>query len=206
MDILLLTETNFILDITFEQAPQCERLLALALEQGVSVVIPEYSFAEAEGNIGNTIQNRFVAIDAAITALKQSERSKYQDVTTLIKQLEEFKVSTEAEERPNLHIRIKEIEEIVSIIPFTPEIATCAELRSLRQIPPFKSSDQRIYESILYFAKENQAQDLTMLFLTRDRNDFDYPYIYEELSSFSVELFFSAGECIKRMRELLRKG
>lgn len=44
-----------------------------------------------------------------------------------------------------------------------------------------------------------------MLFLTRDQNDFNYPYIHEELSSLSVELFFSAGECIRRIRDLLRK-
>ncbi|MBM3237417.1 hypothetical protein FJZ31_14095 [Candidatus Poribacteria bacterium] len=55
VDVFILTETNFILDITFEQSQQCEQLLFLAREQEVQVVIPEYSFAEAEGNIRNTI-------------------------------------------------------------------------------------------------------------------------------------------------------
>jgi len=121
VDILLLTETNFILDITFEQSQQCEQLLFLAREHEIQVVIPEYSFAEAEGNIGNTIQKRLSAIDSAI----------------------------------------------------------------------------------LQFARENQAPDLKMLFLTRDKTDFDFPYIRMELASLSVELFFSAGECIRRIRELL---
>ncbi|MCP4401692.1 MAG: hypothetical protein GY801_30880 [bacterium] len=75
MGIFLLTETNFILDIIFEQSQQCERLLTLALEQRIQFVIPEYSFAEAEGNIGNTLQKRASTIDAAVSALKQAERS-----------------------------------------------------------------------------------------------------------------------------------
>ncbi|HIE28857.1 TPA: hypothetical protein EYP66_16400 [Candidatus Poribacteria bacterium] len=49
----------------------------------------------------------------------------------------------------------------------------------------------------------NQAPDLKMLFLTRDKTDFDFPYIRSELAFLSIELFFSAGECIRRIRELL---
>jgi len=123
-------------------------LLSFALEQEIPVVVPEYSFAEAEGNIGNTLQKRFTAIDTAIAALKQSARSAYQDVTMLINQLEQFKVQSEEEERPVLHTRLNELDNIVSMIPFTAEIAACAELRKLRQLAPFKSSDQNIYESI----------------------------------------------------------
>ncbi len=202
-DVLLLTETNLILDITFEQSQQCERLLFLASEQNIQVVIPEYSFAEAEGNIGNTIQKRLSAIDSAISALRQSARSAYQDLAMLINQLQQFKAHSEAEELPVLHTRMEELEESVSVIPFSAEVAARAELRGLRQLAPFKQTDQKIYESILQFARENQSPDLRMLFLTRDKADFDFPYIQNELASLSVEFFFSAGECIRRIRELL---
>ncbi len=206
MDILLITETNFILDITFEQSQQCERLLPLVKEYRIPLVIPEYAVAEAEGNISNTLQKRFDAIDSAISALKQSARSAYQEVRPLIEQLEAFKVQSEHVERPLLHTKITVVEEHASIIPFTPEIAVRAELRGLRQLPPFKSSDRCIYESILHFARENHAPDITMLLLTRDRNDFDYPSIHQELSAYSVELRFSAGDCIKRLRELVESS
>jgi hypothetical protein len=170
------------LDITFEQSQQCERLLFLASEQGIQVVIPEYSFAEAEGNIGNTIQKRLSAIDSVISVLRQSARSAYQDVETLINQLQHFRARSEEEELPALHARIREFEESVSIIPYSAEIAARAELRGLRQIAPFKQADRKIYESILQFARENQAPDLNMLFLTRDETDFDFPYIRRELA------------------------
>ena len=106
MDILLMTETNFILDITFEQSQQCERLLTFAQEHDIPLIIPEYAVAEAEGNIGKTLQTRFETIDSTISALKQSARSAYQDVNPLIEQLEAFKVQSEYEERPLLHTKI----------------------------------------------------------------------------------------------------
>jgi hypothetical protein len=98
---------------------------------------------------------------------------------------------------------MRELEEIASIIPFTSEAMAKAELRELRQIAPFKQTDRKIYESILIFVRANQSPNVKMLFLTRDKNDFDFPYIRDELASMDVELFFSAGECIRRIRELL---
>jgi len=72
----------------------------------------------------------------------------------------------------------------------------------LKLVAPFKQTDRKIYESILIFARANQNPSLKMLFLTRDKSDFDFPYIREELVSTGVELFLSAGECIKRIREI----
>ncbi|MBM3237416.1 hypothetical protein FJZ31_14090 [Candidatus Poribacteria bacterium] len=124
-------------------------------------------------------------------------------MAALINQLQQFKTRSEEEELPTLHARIREFEETVSTIPYSAEITARAELRGLRPLAPFKQADRKIYESILQFARENQSPDLKMLFLTRDKTDFDFSYIRSELAFLSVELFFSAGECIRRIRELL---
>lgn len=200
--MLLLSETNFILDLTFEQASECERLLLLIREQGIKLVIPEYSFAEAEGNITTTMQKRCSTVDAAIGVLRQAGRSAYQNVTMLIHELEQFNVHSFTQEQPTLHNSVYHLMKNTSVIPFSAEIALRAELRGLRQLAPFKPSDRNIYESILHFARLNQTLDVAMLFLTRDKADFDVPYIYEELADLSVELFFSAGDCIRRIHEL----
>ena len=62
-----------------------------------------------------------------------------------------------------------------------------------------------MYESLLHFARLNQTSDAAMLFLTRDKADFDFPYIREELAALSVELLFSAGDCTRRIRELVER-
>jgi hypothetical protein len=62
-----------------------------------------------------------------------------------------------------------------------------------------------IYESILAFARLNQSPDVAMVFLERDVTHFDVPEVKSELAAVGVEIYFMAGEAVKRIRELLGK-
>ncbi len=57
--VMLLGETNLLLDVAFAQDTNCEYLVELAVEQKIHVAIPEYALAEAED--GADIVRRFVA-------------------------------------------------------------------------------------------------------------------------------------------------
>lgn len=203
MEILLITETNFILDIAFEQSEQAEQLLALIQQQNIFLVIPEYAFAEAEGNIKNTIQKRSAIVEETIAVLRQADRSTYHDLDELITRLRQFQERTQIQEFPILHSRMNTLSENSFIIPFTADISTRAELRDLRQLTPQKATDRRILESVLFFAQTNRSSDFVMLFLTFDKEDFNVPSIRDELAAVNVKLFFPAGECVRRIRELL---
>jgi len=203
MEIILITETNFILDIAFEQSEQAEQLLTLILQQNIVLVIPEYAFAEAEGNIKSTIRKRNAIVEQTIAVLRQADRSAYQDLDELITRLQKFQESSQIQEFPFLHSKIKSLSENSFIIPFTADISVKAELRDLKYLAPQKSADRRIFESVLFFAQTNSDSDFVMLFLTFDKEDFNVPSIRDELAAVNVELFFSAGECIKRIKELL---
>jgi hypothetical protein len=89
--IALIAETNFVLDIAFEQSEECSRLLDFIRKNGVSLVIPEYALAEADGSILTKIENRLTAIDSALNALKQASRSIYSDLDDFINKLEKYK-------------------------------------------------------------------------------------------------------------------
>jgi hypothetical protein len=203
-NIFLLTETNFILDLSFQQAPDCERLFLLAQEHDIELVIPEYSFAEAEGNLTTTLRKRCATLEAAISVLRQADRSAYQDLARLIQELEQVKVQAFTQEQPILHARIQYLTKSASVIPFSAEIGVQAELRGLRRLAPWKPTDRNVYESMLHFVRENQSSEVRMLFLTRDRADFDVPSLHDELAALSVELLFSAGDGIRRIREIIR--
>ena len=203
MEIILITETNFILDIAFEQSEQAEQLLTLIQQQNIVLVIPEYAFAEAEGNIKSTIRKRNAIVEQTIAVLRQADRSAYQDLDELITRLQQFQESSQIQEFPFLHSKIKSLSENSFIIPFTADISVKAELRDLKYLAPQKSADRRILESVLFFAQTNRGPDFFMLFLTFDKEDFNVPSIRDELAAVNVELFFSAGECIKRIKELL---
>jgi hypothetical protein len=186
-----------------EQERNCEYLMNLANEQHLRLVIPEAAFAEAEGTMVEIIQNRLNTLEPAIQALRQFSRSAYHNLENLLMELEQFISLVSSTEIPVLQTRMNEIRKVVDIVPFTAEAFMNAELRELKRIAPFKQNDRRIYESIIYFAKTNQNKNVTMLFLTRDKDDFDFSYIRDELNTIGVELFFSAGECNRRIRQVL---
>jgi hypothetical protein len=45
-----------------------------------------------------------------------------------------------------------------------------------------------------------------MVFLQRDALHFDNPEVKAELAALDVEIYFSAGEAVRRIRELLGKA
>ncbi len=200
--LTVIVETNFILDITFEQSEQADRLLTLVLEHAIPIVAPEYAFAEARGNTVRTIEMRVTTTETMIKVLRQSDRSAYQrNIGNLIAALEQFRDESIATELPVLQSKINALTEQIVQIPFNNEIATRAELRELGQYPPEKPTDKRVYESILMFARENPG--IKMLFLTMDRSDFNIDFIRDELAHHGIEIFFSSGDCIRRIREIL---
>ena len=97
-NLVLIAETNFVLDIAFEQSEECSRLLDFIRNNGISLVIPEYALAEAEGSILTKIENRLNAIDSALNALKQASRSIYSDLDDFINKLEKYKNGIEQKE------------------------------------------------------------------------------------------------------------
>ena len=74
-NLVLIAETNFVLDIAFEQSDECSRLLDFIRKKNIKLVIPEYAFAEADGSILDKLRNRLDAIDSALAVLKQASRS-----------------------------------------------------------------------------------------------------------------------------------
>jgi len=201
--VIFLAETNFILDVALEQDTNCEYLKDLADEEQIQMAIPEYAIAEAEGAGVQKLLNRLKALEPALSALRQFSRSAYHDLDGLIRGVEQVIGNVKTNEIPLVVEKISKIRQLATTIPLTSEILVQVKLREAKQIPPFKKSDICIYESILKFASENKDSGLNFVFLNRDRKDFDYPQIHAELQALGVELFFSAGDCVRRIRELL---
>lgn len=147
--------------------------------------------------------NRLKALESALYALRQFSRSAYHDIDSLIRGVEQLIDDVKTTEIPLVVEKISTLRQLATTIPLASEILVRVKLREAKQIPPFKNPDICIYESILKFAAENQGREFNFVFLNRDRKDFDYPQIHAELQALDVELFFSAGDCVRRIRELL---
>jgi hypothetical protein len=200
--IILIAETNFVIDIALEQSEECKRLIDFLHKHNVDLFIPEYAFAEADGTIYNIIRERSRAINSALNALRQASRSTYHSLDEFIVKLQQYEDSMKQTEHNSAIEKKNSLAETSYTITFSPESMARSEIRRLKNIAPFKPSDRAIYESILEFAGRTRQQDNKMLFLTRDKEDFNFDFIREELASLNIEIFFSAGECIRRIMEL----
>jgi len=179
-------------------------LLDLAQQDLIVMSIPRFAFSEAKGQSEVITQRRIENLQLTISNLRELRRSRHREeemnelidrVTNLIDQLQR-----EIDERKRA---IERIESSCHVIQYNIDIQVQARLRVLERQPPFAENDCVIYESILWFAEQNRELDLRMLFLTRNRRDFDYPSIHQELGEFGIELFFEPGECVRRIREFL---
>jgi hypothetical protein len=197
-------ETNFIFDCIFNRDVNAQYLLDLATQDRIEMCIPRFALAESKGQSEVIIQRRIDNLQIAIDNLRELRRSRHrvEEMNQLIDNLQGV-INQLRQEIGIAKTSIDLIESTCEIIPYNMEIQARARLRVIGRQPPFAENDCVIYESILWFAEQNQALDLPMLFLTRNRRDFDYPSIHQELSELGIELFFEPGECVRRVRQLL---
>jgi hypothetical protein len=196
---MLLAESNYVLDVCLTRYHDCQYLLQLAGDGEIELVIPDYALAEVEAKFKALELERIRTIQAAQAVLRtlppDSERERiFAETLEIVRQM-----------FAGAHFLLDGLQRIAIRIPFTGEILAAARLRKTRRVPPKDVKDLEIYESILAFARLNQSPDVAFIFLERDVAHFDVPEVKAELAVFGVEIYFSAGEAVRRVRELLGK-
>jgi len=204
--ILLICETNFVYSVILAQDRNCGYLLDLASENKIDIAIPEFSFLEVRGKIGERFKRREEKLGDIISFLNELMRSEYHkrtlyDVKEKLKQL----YINSPKEKNEVLQSAEEIKSLCISIPHNAEISYRAFLRSVANLPPYKDNDRQIYESILHFTKDKDEYDL-IIFYTSDKEDFDHKEIRDELEEHSIEVYFDSGECLRRVKEELEHG
>ncbi|MFQ6072916.1 MAG: PIN domain-containing protein [Methanosarcinales archaeon] len=200
--VLVICETNFIYSNGFRRDRNCVYLLDLSKTGKIELAIPEFSFYEIKHAVNQTFKKRsgeLYRVYSFLNELIKSEQhaSTFSEVKEKFKQLELDSPS----EKLGVLNSAEEIKSLCIPIPYDLNIFYKAHLRSIADMPPHKDNDRRIYESILEFVnREKNSYDLK-LFYTADREDFDHPELHEELGKIEVELYFSSGKVLERLRE-----
>jgi len=204
--VLLISESNFLLDAAFERHKDCLYLRDLAVAEELQLVIPEYAFAEVEAKLASFEVywlNMFEKAKAVLEELPASRRQR-EAHTQRLNTFDDC-IALISDSLQEARDGINALYAVTLQIAFTPEIDIAARLRRVRGRPPHDVKDLEIYESILYFARQNQASNLNMIFLERDKAHFDVPEVKAELADVGVEIYFSAADVVKHVRELLGK-
>jgi hypothetical protein len=202
--ILLICETNFVYSVILAQDRNCGYLLELASENKIDIAIPEFSFLEVRGKIGERFKRREDKLWDIISFLNELMRSEYHkrtlyDVKEKLKQL----YINSPKEKEEVLQSAEEIKSLCISISHNAEISYRAFLRSVANLPPYKKGDRQIYESISDFTKDKGEYDL-IIFYTTDKEDFDHKEIRDELEEHGVKIHFDSGNVIQRVMNMVR--
>lgn len=201
----VIIESNIIFDLAFERDRNVPYLIELAGNTEIELIVPEYALVEADGRSVSIVEAREKKIREFNQFLGQLGRgAMYQSNVPALRRQLQLLLSNCRQDRIRFQETLKDLRQICTVIPQTPQAHVMGELRFKSALPPFKPDDCQIYEAILEFIRLHRPEYQAIFFLTKDREDFDWQEINRELATLGVEISFSSGECIRRLRELLQ--
>ena len=187
-------ETNFILELAFEQEQQieCELILNLCEMGKINLIIPAYSLAEPheklirQANYRKELQRN---LDKELVQLRRTK--SYSDRVGGIQNIASLLVqSTEEEKERFIKLRARFLN-AAEIIPLTIEILReAASLESPYDLDP---QDALVFASVISHLQKNSS--VMSCFLNKNIKDFDTPDIEEALKKNNCKMLpkFDSG-------------
>jgi len=202
MRILLIAETNWVVDIVLQQNITTAYLLSLSDNPDIDIFVPEFSFYEADGTIRGKLNNQVSELEHISGILnKISQTQKYLNFCNEVKKGIKGVREDISNDLKIFRAKLDEVRKLIDVLPYSKDILIKARLRHVSSKPPFKLSDCEIYESVLDFLKERGRDYDKLIFYTADKEDFDHEEIHHELKDLNCELHFNSGEVVQRVRE-----
>ncbi len=195
-------ETNFVLELTFEQeqSENCEQILELAETKKIKLILPAYSLAEPHEKLNRQAKNRKKLQNDLNIELRQLSRSK-----TYINRLESIKDLAKLIAQSNE-------EEWQRFIQYRHRLLNCAEFIALDtnvlQLGAFfenlynlQSQDAIVFASITSHLRQNKPS--LAGFLNKNSKDFDNPDVVQKLNKFNCRMISRFDRGLDFMRSQL---
>jgi predicted nucleic acid-binding protein len=180
-------ETNFILELVFEQeqCAICEKILGFCEAQKANLIIPTYSLAEPHKKLIRQAKERRKLQQSLDQELRELSRTKsYKNRLYSIENIKSLIVqgSQDASEK---FVKYREyILKIAEIIPLNANILLKAV--SAEENYDLSPQDALVYVSVLKHLQNNKPDQAC--FLNRNSKDFKTPDIIDELKSLNCRL------------------
>jgi predicted nucleic acid-binding protein len=173
-------ETNFILELTFEQeqSVSCEQILQTCETGEAQLIIPAYSLAEPHETLIRRKRNREALQRELNTELSQLSRTtSYRNRFSSIQEISSLLVQRNEEEQQRFDAYRYRLLNTGEIMALTTEILT--EAVSCETTYDLEPQDAIILASVLSHLHNYQPQQ--SCFLNRNTKDFDNPDIVDQL-------------------------
>ncbi len=195
-------ETNFVLELTFEQEQwvSCEKILQLCEADQAKLIIPAYSLAEPHDRLYRQAKRRKELQRSLNNELqKLSRTASYKSRIESIKDLESLLVQGNEEEQNRFIQYRNRFFNSGEIVALTTEILIkAATYENDYDLPP---QDALVYASVI--AHLQNSQPLQSCFLNRNSKDFNIPDIKEELNILNCKPIFQFDQGYSFLRSQL---
>ncbi len=180
-------ETNFILELTFQQEQwvSCEQILELCQTGQSKLIIPAYSLAEPHEKLNRQAKSRRKLKQSLDSELRQLSRTiPYQSRIKSIQGIASLLIQSNAEEQQRFIDCRERLLHTGEIIPLTAAIL----LEAAAYEVPYNlgAQDALIYASVISHLRQYKPQ--TACFLNRNSKDFDIPNIVDELQELNCRM------------------
>ena len=180
-------ETNFVLELTFEQEQQasCKQILQMCEAGQAHLIIPAYSLAEPHEKLSRQARNRRELQRSLDVELRQLLRTaSYASRIKSIQDLASLMVQSNEEERHRFTQCRERLLKIGEIVDLTADILN--EAASYETKYDLTPQDALVYASVIAHLRRSQPQQAC--FLNRNSKDFDSPDIVDELNQFNCKM------------------
>lgn len=196
--MIVYVETNFDLELAFLRptSDSCQRLLALARDGKIVIVVPAFALIEARIAWQRNIKRRNRLLSEVRAELGELSRSSpLSDIASQSQAFVSALVDTADQDRRRLESAVEALRQQTTVLPIEPAIVTQAYTAEL--LVGLSPQDAVVYMTVLDHAALNEGRKL---FVTQNANDFRVPQIEEELTRHGCKLLvtFDAAEAYVR--------
>jgi predicted nucleic acid-binding protein len=195
--MILIVETNVVLEIVIEQAEaeQCRKILELCGSGGIVLAIPSFSIAEAMQKVERRRSERRESLKALQPHIRELDRAEpLVAYAALIRQLQDELLKAEAGEGGRLSSFVNDTMTKMMVIPLSPGMLLNASGITAEedQQRALSASDAIVWASVLDHLRGMRSlnEDEEICFVTRDR-DFDRDTVREALQQLNCRLMLS---------------
>lgn len=182
-------ESNFILELAFFQKKHedCEKILTLAEEKKINLILPSFCISECYDAIKHTIsQKNNFKINLKRFKDRFDQSTLYVKDSDAFEKMVSFVDRSIEVERESLNSTMLRLMKICTIIPMNYYILD--EANRIAKKHNLKEPDAIVYASVLNFLiKDCKNQSC---FLNKNSRDFNDPDIIEELNALKCEAIF----------------
>jgi len=185
--VIIYVETNFVLELVFEQeqSVSCKQILALCELGKAQIIIPAYCLAEPHEKLKRQSSKRKKLQGNLNAELQQLVRtSSYASRIHSVQDLATLLVQSNEEERQRFNDYFKRLIDTADIIPLTTEIL--AEASSYEMPYDLSPQDALVFTSVISHLRKNKPP--AACFLNKNTKDFDNPDIVDELNKHNCKM------------------